>query len=536
MNFNIPKFNINLSQVTFKSNRKATLNNQSTNVKPVNIKPIQNDTFEMSVGYINDTHGQTNNMMRILSGIKGDLRLSAGDNDIGDEKNQGVRNATTTFLNIAGIKASALGNHELDTNQKDCIDAIDRFDGDFLSINYKKTPIEEQSLDEIEKLGRAELDKHLKKSIIVDVKGEKVGIIGASPMDMFERLTHPNYYYDSYMDDLDTTLEEIQDEVNKFREQGINKIFLLSHLGYKRDKIVAKKLDGIDVIIGGHTHELFRDIKENVNLFYSKTGEPIILTEAGRDGNYFGLLNLTFNKDGVITKAQNNIGETRLFQKNLINQYLFNQYLGTPEVVGYIKKAPAPPTSLVEENPHANFVADIMRIETNSDIGIWHHAGVRNFFHEGEINSSDVKDMAPFLDYVVVANVTEKNLVDTFKHAIDCSYRSSAKKPGLFAVSGLKYTVNPDKRALVKMSFIDKEGNEHEINVDNPSNTKTYKVVADEFLMSAGADFKILAEEDDYITHYNFDKDYLVCQYLKKQKDPVVINHYGRIEFTTDNV
>ena len=43
MNFNIPKFNINLSQVTFKSNRKATLNNQSTNVKPVNIKPIQND-------------------------------------------------------------------------------------------------------------------------------------------------------------------------------------------------------------------------------------------------------------------------------------------------------------------------------------------------------------------------------------------------------------------------------------------------------------------------------------------------------------
>ena len=68
--------------------------------------------------------------MRILSGIKGDLRLSAGDNDIGDEKNQGVRKATTTFLNIAGIKASALGNHELDTHQKDCAEAIDKFNGD----------------------------------------------------------------------------------------------------------------------------------------------------------------------------------------------------------------------------------------------------------------------------------------------------------------------------------------------------------------------------------------------------------------------
>jgi 2',3'-cyclic-nucleotide 2'-phosphodiesterase (5'-nucleotidase family) len=175
-----------------------------------------------------------------------------------------------------------------------------------------------------------------------------------------------------------------------------------------------------------------------------------------------------------------------------------------------------------------------MKIETNSDIGIWHHAGVRNFFHEGEINSSEIKDMAPFLDYVVTANVTEKALVETFKHAIDCSHKSSAKKPGLFAVSGLKYTVNLDKGTLVKMSFIDSENNEHEIDIENPSETKTYKIAADEFLMSAGADFKILATEEDYITHYPFDKDYLVCQYIKKQKEPIVIDQYGRIEFESE--
>lgn len=529
MNFNIPKFNINVPKVTFRSNE-----NKSINYQPPKFQSVPNDTFELSVGYINDTHGQTNNMMRILSGIKGDLRLSAGDNDIGDEKNQGVRKATTTFLNIAGIKASALGNHELDTNQKDCIDAIDKFNGDMLSVNYRKDPLEIQSKDDIEKLGRAELDKHLKPSTIVEVKGEKIGLIGASPMDMFERLTHPNYYDDSHMDDLETTFEEIQAEVDKFKEQGINKVFLLSHLGYKRDKLAAAALEGVDVIIGGHTHELFRDIKEGENLFYSKTGEPIILTEAGRDGNYFGELKLTFNKDGVITKAQNNIAETRLFHKNMINQYLFNQHLGEPEVVGYVKKAPPPPKSLVEENPHANFVADVMRLETDSDIGIWHHAGVRNFFHEGEVNSSEVKDMAPFLDYVVVANVTEKSLVEVFKHAIDCSYRSSAKKPGLFAVSGLKYTVNPNKGTLVEMSFVDKNGEDHEIDIDNPSATKTYKVVADEFLMSAGADFKVLAPEEDYIVHYPYDKDYLVCEYLKKQNKPLVIDHYGRIEFDTE--
>ena len=531
MNFNIPKFNINFSQVTFKSNENKSFNN----ISPQKTKPIPNDTFEMSIGYINDTHGQTNNMMRILSGIRGDLRLSAGDNDIGDEKNQGVRKATTFFLNICGIKATALGNHELDTSQKDCIEAIKKFDGDFLSINYKKQPLETQSPEDIEKYGLADLDKHLKRSTIVEVKGEKIGLIGASPMDMFERLTHPNYYADSYMDDLDTTFEEIQKEVDSFKAQGINKIVLVSHLGNKRDKIAAKFLDGIDVIVGGHSHELLQDIKEGENLFYSKSGEPVIMTQAGRDGNYFGLLNLTFDKNGVIKKAQNNLGETRFFHKNMINEYLFQSYLGKPERVGYVKSAPPPPSNLIEENPHANFVADIMREETNSDIGIWQHGGVRGFFHEGILNSSEVKDMAPFLDYVVVANVSEKKIVDMFKNAIECSYLSSAKKPGLLAVSGLKYTVDPKKGKLTEMTYIDKNGKEHDIDINNPSESKKYRVVADEFLMSADADYKMLASEEEYVEHLPYDKDYLVCQYLKKHKEPIVINHYGRIEFESED-
>ena len=220
-----------------------------------------------------------------------------------------------------------------------------------------------------------------------------------------------------------------------------------------------------------------------------------------------------------------------MFHKNLVNQYLFDEILGKPQVVGYVKKAPPPPKSLVEENPHANFVADIMKEETNSDIGLWHNCGIRNFFHEGWINSSEVKDMSPFLDYVVTANVSEKTRVDMFKKAIKDSYTNSAKKPGLIAVSGWKYTVNPSKGTLVNMTFIDKNGVEHKIDVNNPSETKTYKIVTDEFLMSGGADYQKLAEPDEYVDSFDYDKDYLVCEYLKKQFEPVTINHTGRIFF-----
>ena len=59
-----------------------------------------------------------------------------------------------------------------------------------------------------------------------------------------------------------------------------------------------------------------------------------------------------------IIKAQNNLGKTKLFKRNLINQTLFENILGKSEYVGYIKEAMPSSTSKLEENPHVNFVCD----------------------------------------------------------------------------------------------------------------------------------------------------------------------------------
>ncbi len=527
MNFKVQNLNINIPKITFRSNENKSLKNQQAKTPA-----IPNDTFEMSVGYINDTHGQINNMMRILSGIKGDLKLSAGDNDIGDEKNTAVHKATAKFLNIAGIKASAFGNHELDTTQADFIENLKATDAKILSANFKKDEDWEELEDNLDEYGRAALDEELDSSAIVEVKGEKIGLVGASPIDMFDRTTHPLYHKDCHVDDLKDTIEDIQEEVDELREKGINKIFLLSHLGYKKDQMVADKTSGIDVIIGGHTHELIKDIKEGENLRYSKSGEPVVITQAGKDGNYFGELNLTFDKNGVLTKAQNNVAETRLFSKNMINEYVFNDILGHPEVVGVIKEAPAPPTSLIQENPHANFVCDAMKHITKSEIAVWNNAGIRNFFHVGQINSSDIKDIAPFFDRISVAMVSEKAIVDMFKGIIKATYDNpTSYKPGLLAVSGLTYGVNPEKKILTFMNFIDNDGKVISIDINNPRADKMYKFVTDEFIMSHGADFPIMAPAEDCLEIYPYDKDVMTCQYIKELNRPIVINQTGRITF-----
>ena len=529
MNIKISTNNFNIPKINFKSDDNKK---NMTAPKESKLEKIpQNDTFEMSVGYVNDEHGQTNNMMRILSGLKGDLRVSAGDNDIGDEKNKAVHRATMKFMNLANITATALGNHELDTTQSDLLDSIEDFDGDILATNMNQEDVEAEDPKDVEELGRAPLAKSLKNSKVVEVKGEKIGLVGASPIDMFDRLTHPNYHTDCSIDALEDTIEDIQDEVDRMKEQGINKIFLLSHLGHQKDQIVAQNTKDIDVIIGGHTHELVKDIKEGENLFYNEDGEPVVLTEAGRDGAYFGKLNLTFDKNGVITKAQNNLGETRLFHKNMINQYIFDEILGKPEKVGFIRQAPPPPTTLIEENPHANFVCDAMKEEMGADIGVWNNSGIRNFFHEGVIDSRDIKDIAPFFDRMSLAEVSEKTLVDMFKATVKTTYTSHGNKPGLLAVSGLNYTVSPKKGELTAMNFVDKNGNEIPIDINNPSADKMYKVATDEFMMSAGADYAVLAPHDKCIEIRPYDKDVITCEYIKHLDRPIDINQTGRIKF-----
>jgi 2',3'-cyclic-nucleotide 2'-phosphodiesterase (5'-nucleotidase family) len=205
--------------------------------------------------------------------------------------------------------------------------------------------------------------------------------------------------------------------------------------------------------------------------------------------------------------------------------------LGEPEQVGYIEYAPPAPKSLLEENPHANFMCDAMKEEMNADIGIWNNAGPRNYFKKGLIDSSDIKEIAPFADNISIAYVSEETLVNAFKTAVEVSYNSHGNKPGLLAVSGLNYTVNPNMKKLAGMNFIDKNGIEHTIDINNPSKDKKYKVAADSFIMTWGKEFGVLAEKDK-CTEYPFNKAYLTCEYIKHLNKPIVINQTGRIKYS----
>ncbi|MBE7713178.1 MAG: bifunctional metallophosphatase/5'-nucleotidase [Cyanobacteria bacterium SIG26] len=489
------------------------------------INPIyQTDNVRTSIFYINDFHGKSLNMERaITASNEFDLKykdkknvdtfkLSSGDIMIGEDFK--TNELAIKFQKVLGITASALGNHEYDMQDK-IGTLIPQIDYNLLACNIQ---IKDHN----------PLKKVVQSSIIEERNGNKYGIIGTSPIDLYKRSKEGIIQQDIKISKIQETIKNIQDEVNKLQQKGINKIFLLSHLGYTMDKVIANQTQGIDVILGGHSHDLLVDVKEGKNLFYSTTGEPVIITQAGRDGKNFGILNLEFDQKGVIKKVQNNIGYTRDFKRYQPVKYIFDKIFGAKETYGYVKEtAPALKNDLIEPNPHAYFITDCIRKDLDCDVAILPSPNIRGFFETGKIDTRILANILPFKNKLYRVKYSEKELVDAIKLSAK-SFTNTANKPGIFYTSGLNYTVNKNGQ-IKSMYFIDKNGKAEQININKPREDKFYETVLNDYCAQGNDGFKDLNKPNQVLQKYDFDATQCIINVLKQNSTPIEIKDDNRI-------
>lgn len=475
-----------------------------------------------SIFYINDIHGKSINVERTVAAshvfdmsVKPNcdiLKLSSGDIQLGEPVKP--NRVMVEAQNIMGIMASAMGNHEYDTPEH-INELIPHMDYKLLACNVNIKPDNP-------------LYEKIEKSYIQEVNGTKYGIIGVTPVDLFSRIKYGKIFDDLNVDNIDKTIQDIQLEADKLKEQGVNKIILLSHVGFGYDQRIAKETEGIDIILGGHSHNLVEDVKPELNLFNSKSGEPVVITQAGRDGRYFGILNVEWDKNGIIKKIQNNVTSTRGFKRNPIARSLFEHILGKPKVVGVINSAPPPPENAsIDPSGHANFICDSIKEELGTDISLFGSATIRGFFEAGKLDTRWLEDISPFKNKLVTVDYSEKELIDALKISAS-SMTSTNNKPGIVHVSGLKYTVGKDG-TLRSVSFIDKDGKINPIDIDNPRTDKFYKTALTDFYCQGHDGFAML---NKYDKAQKFDFDIVKCiedYFIRHKNEQIDIHDDGRI-------
>ena len=539
MNLNISNFNFNYQMASKRVIHPTFLNrNKIDDTPPKSTKDfLITDPAQLSLLHMHDFHGQNIRMERAYSAVRQfDSGKLANDDDIFDKnlpidrfklcsgdiflgENEIDLKVVNKFLNISEVLANVLGNHECDMETDDFAEIVQDRSYKFLGANMH--PDDDSEINSI-----------ISDSFIIESNGNKYGIIGLVPVDMANHMKRPDDIEEFNISDFDDTIEDLEDEVEKLRNKGANKIILLSHLGFQLEQFIAEHVSDIDIILGGHTHNLIKEAKDGYNLLKSPKNEPVLIVQVGRDGEYIGLPNVKFNEFGQITDVQYNIVKTDSFPRNIVAKSSFENILGKPEIVGKVSYAEEPPKDIyARENPHCNFIMDCLRDELNTDIAIMNSANIRGRFYEGNVDTRDLMIISPFANKVTVIEATEAEIVESFNDIIESTTESPVHRPGIFQVSGLKYTYSESKGKLTELYFIDKYGNEHPIDIKKPSKKKIYTIAVDDYCVtSKKSGLNLKHRYDDALEKYDYDKDFFVARYLRKHKEPINVKSDGRIK------
>ena len=206
--------------------------------------------------------------------------------------------------------------------------------------------------------------------------------------------------------------------VERLRQDQVDIIIALTHSGVDEDKALAKDVEGIDVIVGGHCHS---------SLHQPVTEGTTIIVQAGSLVKYLGRIELAYNRDSGEIRIRNDADTPFLIpidgsiQPQTETAILIEQYtnilndLVKEMTDGLVDDILAPvitsdfPIShrpSLQESPVGNFITDAMRLITEEvtgervDVAIMGNGNIRGTMYPGTMPHSE--GIIPFYEIVEV--------------------------------------------------------------------------------------------------------------------------------------
>jgi 2',3'-cyclic-nucleotide 2'-phosphodiesterase (5'-nucleotidase family) len=226
------------------------------------------------------------------------------------------------------------------------------------------------------------------------------------------------------------TLEQYLPKLEKVTDIQV----VVSHMGFEADKKIAQEVDGIEVIIGGHSH---------TKLFEPKVVNQTIICQAGSNGRYIGELDLVIdleknkiiNYEGGLIETVNEKVTPDPAVQGKVDEFEKTYGKILDEVIGELK---TPWRRNEGESNLGNWNADVMRAHTQSDVAFINSGALRKNLDPGPIRVRDIWEINPFSDHFVSFHLTGSQLLKALELNSSGDYE-------LMQVSGLKYIYDPEK-------------------------------------------------------------------------------------------
>jgi sulfur-oxidizing protein SoxB len=189
--------------------------------------------------------------------------------------------------NLLGVDVMT-GHWEFTYLEEEILANASAFAGEFVSQNTMAT---EDALFEGVPVFDEDSGHVFKPYTMKTLNGRRVAVIGqAFP---YTPIANPGRFIPNWT--FGIREEELSELVTSIRDdESPDAVVLLSHNGMDVDLKLASRVSGIDFILGGHTHD-----GVPVPIEVSNSGGKTVVTNAGSNGKFLGVLDINFGKQGV---------------------------------------------------------------------------------------------------------------------------------------------------------------------------------------------------------------------------------------------
>ena len=458
------------------------------------------------------------------------LVLSAGDNFQGSVFYTVYKGkAEAEFLDLLGLDAMVLGNHEFDDGDEVLASFLDNTN--FPTI-YGNALIGANS----------PLAGKMVEYVIKEFGDQKVGIIGAVTADTAE-LSSPS---DAVLF-IDPVLY-LNDAVAAVRQAGATKVIALTHTGFAEDKKIASEVDGIDLIVGGHSNTFLSNTDEKADgpypvMMTGPSGKQVALVQAYAHSKYLGDVKLVFGDNGDIKSAT---GEPILLDASV-----------TPDaaMVARIKELAAPIEEQMQEvvavaaapidgdrkNCRAgecemgNLVTDAMldRVKGQGiSIAIQNGGGLRASIDQGDVTVGEVLTVLPFQNTLSTFKLKGSDVVAALENGVSEVEEGAGRFP---QVAGLKYSFDLSQPPGSRTSnvMVDNNGTYEPIDLN-----AMYGVVSNNFMRAGGDGYSVFATDGQDAYDYGPGLEEVVATYLtqKSPYQPYVGDRITQVTSTSEDM
>ncbi|XP_069830807.1 5'-nucleotidase [Dendropsophus ebraccatus] len=451
-----------------------------------------------------------------------------------------------SFMNHLQYDAMALGNHEFDNGVSGLLSPF---------LMNVKFPVLSANIIS---------DSHIASNItgyfqpykILDVGGEKIAIVGYTSKET-PVLSDPGPHL-IFEDEISV----LQLEVSKVLTLGVNKVIALGHSGFETDKLIAQKVKGVDVVVGGHTNTFLYTGTPPSNdvpvgkypfLVTSDDGRSVPVVQAYAFGKYLGYLNVTFDDQGNVLHSS---GNPILLDSSIpedpallveINKWKEQLNIYSTQEMG--KTLVFLNGSSLEcrfrECNLGNLICDAMIYNNirNPDEVRWNHVslcimnggGVRASIDEktnnGTITLEDLLSVLPFGGTFDLIEIKGSTLKEAFEHSV---HRYGASTGEFLQVGGIKVVYNLDNKPGERVVSLQVVCTKCRVPKYVPvQKDEVYKVVLPAYVADGGDGFTMLKNES--LKHDSGDLDVAVVGNFIRKMLRVYPAVEGRIQFTQDN-